>query len=658
MIQEGTNIALPEGYRVLPLHGEDGDAPIRICVIARSATGGGTPFCLLRETVDASIYLGCLIDRAGDPKTWIEIWVQNIDHMAESFRARLEALSNPLVDQRWFERLAMFRKINRNTLVETGWETVHPSPTYFDPRAGRLISPVEAATSRTFTLCTEDDMLVAAGLAPYTASLHRYLWNGPGAEPAVFVATTAAAPAPAGIKTIGEAFLGLVPFNPSGGFLLVRLFGPIDIAGYADLLGGRSWSGPSAGSVYFDLGGAYSHLQDANSLVQRGAHLFSGRNGSSGLLREVFHLKLNLVVQALSQTREAVRSQQMPMLNLNGDSFRVRLSQTGTGLPFFWTALVELVESSAGVTLPVETSESRYFIPPAIPGSSIYRPQTLQILTTGEGLLRIREILPPVPEGTRIEATLASDERLGTAGSDLIHLRLSLPIGRVDLYGHADKSEALAKGENRIRTLPQKLPADTLVAIQQAAGVPIRKVHFEILPMLASPCDMYALGVLAVRLLLVDEETNLSVALDQLLSLAQQVSTKYSEEKPFPVRLRSVIDEDPRWHLALGPHRLTTRSELRELTPRVIPNDLWWETIGIILRLFPGTGPDSFCRDFGDAPALALERIFDRPLAELEVLQACTRSLVVTDWDQNLEIHEAISAVMAKQANQGVRGEK
>ena len=656
MIHEGTNIALPEDYRVLPLHG-DGDAPIRICVIARSAARGGTPFCLLRETIDASIYLGCLIDRAGDPKTWIEIWVQNIDHIADSFRARLEALSNPLVDQRWYERLAMFRKISRNTLIETGWETVHPSPTYFDPRAGRLICAVEPVTSRTFTLCTEDDILVAAGLAPYTASLHRYLWNGPGAEPAIFVATTAGSPAPAGIETIGAAFPGLVPFNPSGGFLLVRLFSPIDIADYADLLGGKSWSGPSAGGAYLDLGSAYSHLEDANSLVQRGAHLFSGRNGSSGLLREVFHLKLNLVVQALSQTREAIRSQQMPMLNLNGDSFRVRLSQTGTGLPFFWTALVELVESSAGVTLPVETSESRYFIPPATPGSSIYRPQTLRILTTGEGVLRIRQILPPVSEGTRIEATLASDEPLEMAGSDLIHLRFSLPIGRVDLYGHADKSEALAKGETRIRTLAQKLPADALIAIQQAAGVPIRTVHFEILPMLASPCDMYALGVLAVRLLLVDQET-LSVALDQLLSLAQQVSTKYSEEKAFPVRLRSVIDEDPRWRLALGPHRLTTRSEMREVAPTVIPNDLWWETLGIILRLFPGTGPDSFCRDFGDAPALALERIFDRPLAELEVLQACTRSLVVTDWDQNLEIHEAINAVMAKQANQGVRSER
>jgi hypothetical protein len=650
MIQEGTAIALPAGRRLLLLQGEDGDGPIRICVIAGSATGGGTPFYLLRETVDASIYLGCLTDRAGDPKTWIEIWVQNIDHITESFRARLEALSNPLVDRRWFERLAMFRKINRNTLVETGWETVHPSPIYFDPRANRLICPVDPVTSRAFTLCTEDDALAAAGLAPYTSSLHRYLWNGPGAKPAVFVATTAGSSVPTGIATTGEAFPGLVPFNPSGGFLLVRLFDPIGIADYADLLGGRSWSGPCAGRAYFDLGGAYSHLQDANSLLQRGAHLFSGRNGSGGVLREVFHLKLNLLVQALSQTRLAIRSQQTPMLNLNSESFRVRLSQTGTGLPFFWTALVELVESSGGVPLSVETSESRYFIPPAMPGASIYRPETLPVLSTGQGVLRIREVLPPVPEGTRIEATLASDERLEAAGSDLVHLRFALPTGRVDLYGHANKSEALAKGETRIRTLPQKLPADTLIAVQQAAGVPISTVHFEILPILASPCDMYALGVLAARLMLVDEEITLSVALDQILSLAQQVSAKYSEEKPFPVRLRSVIDDDPRWRLALGPHRLTTRSELREVAPSVIPNDLWWDTLGIVLRLFPGAGPDSFCRDFGDAPALALERIFDQPIAELEALQARTRSLVVTDWDQNLEIHQAISAAMAKQA--------
>jgi hypothetical protein len=87
---------------------------------------------------------------------------------------------------------------------------------------------------------------------------------------------------------------------------------------------------------------------------------------------------------------------------------------------------------------------------------------------------------------------------------------------------------------------------------------------------------------------------------------------------------------------------------MREMAARAVPPELWWETVGIILRLFPGAGPDSFCRDFGDAPSLALDEIFQRPLAELELLQLRSRSLVVTDWDQNVEVRNAVEAVIAK----------
>ena len=239
---------------------------------------------------------------------------------------------------------------------------------------------------------------------------------------------------------------------------------------------------------------------------------------------------------------------------------------------------------------------------------------------------------------------------MAIASSDLIHLRFALPIGRVDLYGYADESVALAKGETRVRTLPQKLPDSVITALEQATGTPIRTAHFEILPVLASPCDMYATAVVAARILLVDEENTLSVAVDQLLSLAQQLSTQYDHERPLAERLRTIVDSDPRWAAALGPHRLVANPGMREMAPRIIPTDLWWDTIGVILRLFPGSGPDSFCRDFGDAPPLALDAIFEKPLAELELLQVRTRSLVLTDWDQNVEIREAIAKVAAKYA--------
>jgi hypothetical protein len=638
--------SLPEGYRALPLCPEDRDAPLSICLVTRSETVTGTPFVLLRETTDASIYLGCLIDGTADPKGWLEIWVQNTDRMAQSFQAQIEVMNNPLVDRRWSERLTMVRRLDRSAIIETGWETVHPAPAFFDVSAGAIVHPMEPFTNRPFVLCTDDAALTSAGLPAYTSSIHRYLWTG--GEAPTFVATTAGAPTPAGVQSGPEAFPNLLPFNPAGGFLLVRSFVPLKLVEFADLLAGKSWTGFSSVGTSLNLGKAYSQLGDVEMLVQGGAHLFAGRNGGISQLREIFHLKLNLVFQTLTQIRDAIRSQQLPFLNLNAESFRVRLSETGTGLPRLWTACVELVESSAGVPLSVPTSESRYFIPPVIPGPSIYRPQTLTALTYGQGTLRIRQLLPPIPEGTSIEATLATDERLELAGSDLVHVRLGLPIGRVDLYGHADESSALAKGETRIRTLPQKLSDDVLTALDQAAGTPATMTHFEVLPLLASPYDMYAAAVLAARILLVDEENTLAIAVDELLSLAREVSSRYNEGDSFAARLRATVDRDPRWGLSLGPHRLTFRPGLRSTATLAIPSELWWQTLGLILRLFPGASPDSFCRDFGDAPSLALDGIFEKPLAELELLQLRSRSLVVTDWDQNIEIRDAIGAVMAK----------
>jgi hypothetical protein len=68
----------------------------------------------------------------------------------------------------------------------------------------------------------------------------------------------------------------------------------------------------------------------------------------------------------------------------------------------------------------------------------------------------------------------------------------------------------------------------------------------------------------------------------------------------------------------------------------------------VIIRLFPGIGPDSFCRDLGDAPSSALDQIFEDPIAQFSLLLLRSRSLVVADWNQNLEIHDAIYEVIAK----------
>ena len=637
-----------KGYRSVPLRPEDRDAPIAICLLVRIDPSEFPPFILLREMMDASIYLGCLVDRSGHPKAWIEIWVQNVDRVAFSFSAQLESLTNSLLDRLWADRASTFRSLKRTTIIETGFEFDHPAPALIDGKVGIVVRPVEPETQRPFALCMDDTALELAGLPSYGSSLHRYLWNGPGVQKPVFLAITSGAQLPPGVKQATEIFKGLHLFNPGGGLLLVRPFAPLALTEFVDLLGGNSWPGFQCGREVISLGGAYAKLEDAEEVFQRGAHLFSGRAGKGGRLLEVFHLKLNLIFQALEETRAAIQCQQLPFLVLGAESFRVQLFEIGTGLPLFWSAQVDLAESVCALALSVGGSDARYFVPPALPGPSIYRPQTRNLSDRGSATVRIRKIFPPTPEGTSIEATLATDERLNVASSDLIHVRLALALGRVDLYGRVDESEALAKGETRFRTIPQMLTGPVLGALKQIEGAPISNAGFEILPLLTSPCDMYALAVLAVRVLLVDDENTLAIALDEMLSLARELAIEYNPNLALGERLRAIVGRDRRWAVSLGPHRLVRDESIREAAARIVPADLWWETVGLVIRLFPGIGPDSFCRDLGDAPSLALERIFDDAIAKIDLLLLRSRSLVVADWTQNLEVHDAIYEVIAK----------
>src|SRR5260370_11455155 len=250
MSYERRDISLPEGYRAVQERVEVNNSPVAVCLITHTSPSSGTPFILLRETTDDSIYLGCLVDYAGDPKGWLEIWVQNVDRMAQSFRTQLEAVNNSLVDRRWSERLAVLRRLDRSALIETGWETVRPPPAFVQANAKAIVHPLEPFTNRPFVLCTEDAALASAGLPAYTSSLHRYLWSG--GETPIFVAAANGAPTPVWVQSGPEAFPNLSPFNPSGGFPLGRSFCPLKLSQFFVLLPGKSLPGFSYGRTSFD----------------------------------------------------------------------------------------------------------------------------------------------------------------------------------------------------------------------------------------------------------------------------------------------------------------------------------------------------------------------------------------------------------------------
>ena len=168
------------------------------------------------------------------------------------------------------------------------------------------------------------------------------------------------------------------------------------------------------------------------------------------------------------------------------------------------------------------------------------------------------------------------------------------------------------------------------------------EVQIEIIPLLSSPCDLYSLAVLAIRIFLVDNTNSLPVVLDETLSLMRQIEADFDENVSIEERISNLFSTDNRWFESLGPHHLTFDEITSDEIFSIIPLEIWWAILIIILKMLPGMGPDSECRDYGDAQAGGLHKIFERTMDDLDNLILKTRSLIVSDRQSNQEIAEVI----------------
>jgi hypothetical protein len=625
-------------------------AAVRLCVLARQTpdpTAGH--LVLLRDLPDAMVYLGCLTDAGGRLREWAELWVQNVDGLDSSVPALRESFSNHSMDQRWANTAKNFCALNPDGFIQTGWETKHALPTFLDLSRQQPVHP--GAPDNRWELCRDHTALETAGLPAYGTSLFRYLYQ-PAAKNATFIPVVAGAPTNSTTRPLTEALKDTeahIPLNPQGGLLMAQKFSPLGYEEYVDLLGGKAWKGIEHGKRLLNFHGVYRGLDDWSQMQQSGSHLFLGGQGRAGRFVEAFHLRLQLFVDVLTLVRAVVEQQQLPFLNLAADSFRVSLETVGARLPFLWTAKGTLVKPSQAYALPVESSDFRYFIRARPGNTSIYYPEGLNATLQSSGSVRIRKVLPPEQGRTVLEGTLVMQERINVSPHDLLWIRLPLASGRVDLYGHLYSTDGLAQGEARFRTVPQMLGPDVVNALRAAEGVAFARSPFEVVPLLSTPCDLYALGVLAVRTFFVNPQNTLAVALDEVLSLARQAAAEYNADAPLASRICSIMNVDPRFADSLAPHRLVQDAMEPAAAYELLPPELWYYMLAATVRLFPGVGPDSHCKDYGDAPSLALEAVFNKPLEDFEKLLVRSRSLIVIDWKANREVHSAIQDVLGRQ---------
>ncbi|NQT86353.1 hypothetical protein HQ560_06280, partial [bacterium] len=595
-----------EGYVAVPVSAEQLGSPLRVCVALRPEPDPvAGHLVVLRDTIDARVLLGCIADAAGAVHQWVEIWVQSLDALVSTVAACREALSNRILDERWLRHVRALEELGATSLVRTGAETEHPLPAFIHVADRRPVHPTDPTTGAPWTLCRDDALLAEAGLPPYSTSLHRYLSLGEVPGERRFVPVTPEAPANDHTLALADMLRehgDLVPLNPGGGLMLVREFCPVDYESFSDLLSGGSWDGVLHGRSPVGLGADYEELATARPGEAVGGRLFLGAHGRWGRLVESFHLKLRLLADAVAAVRALSDAHQRPLLNLCAESFRVKIGTPGEGLPFLWGARAVLADPGDAIAPQVTAGDTRYFLRAGAGDMSVYRPASAGAAVRGRGTVRIRQVLPGTRGQTLVEGTFVTQERVEAGRRDLLWLRLNVADRRLDVYAYLESEAALATGEWRFRSVGQAFTEAEAEALRAAEGVPMNNTAFEIVPLLSTPCDLYSLAVLAVRTLLVDGATTLPVALDEMLSLARQVAVDAGEGAELRERIEKVFDSDERWVASLGPQRLTREDVEARDAFDVVPADLWWDTLAAIVRMFPAMGPDSACRDYGDAP--------------------------------------------------------
>ncbi len=637
---------LPSGYACVPIATSEEGASVQLCVVVRQAP------IVLRESLDAKVYLGCLADRAGRVHRWLELWVQDPDGLGNSPVAYREHLTNKVLDERWIARVEAFDRaggiqgLGHAGLVRTGFEVQHPAPMFVDIEERKAVAPVDGRSGRAWALCKDEAMLAKQGVSGYASALNRNLYQPElGLDAIPFPVEMASAdPTSVGLPA------GTTAFNPGGGLMMALSYCPLGYEQFTDALTGSPVEAAAGGDGLVRLLAVAAGL-GASPSASKGGWLGLSSVDASGRLVESLHLKLAALAQAVGTVRAYTSATQAPMLNITANSFRVRMGEGSGALPLWWTARTALVEPGEAVELPLEGTSERYFMSGRAGNVSAYSPSAQLRTVSGKGWLRLRNVLLAggtggADNGTILEGTLSTQDRIESGRNDLLWMRFSLGGVRLDSYAVVDAQSAMGRGELRVRTVAQEFAPAVVERLKAALGAPIQDVSFEVVPLLSTPCDMYALGVLGVRTLLVEGGRTLPVALDELLSLGRELSQ--TEAGELLMKMESLFNEDPRWAESLGPQRLLHDVKDSGFAFEAIPKRLWMCVLLSLMKMFTGLFPFSRCKDLGDAPSGGAHRIFDPVLEELHGLMVACRTLIVADFALNREVRGVLDGCLAQ----------
>ncbi len=595
--------------------------------------------------------------------------------------ARKETLTNPQIEEMWRrerKNLASCAGTDVVSLVDLGEEAFRSRPVTFCRKTGAYFHPPCPRCQAFLEDCRDDALLRDHGLPEFGSTALRYLHCRTcvrsGVGPRVFYTLGPAAEerlkGKAEIRRRGELYRDLASIFkeklPEDERLrLARAFPcmgcphrpecypasadpgapipaeerlvplsyydfhmiPMEAVGlhcdeFADLLGGASWESVRARALQRGGPGRETLLARLDGTFTSPFQWLHRGDGSGRFPLEVLRLKLSLFAQLCRALREYHARCREPHLDLGPAKVMVRPGESGPALPARWNFRVRLAGAASPWRLP--TDDGPELLMPSPDADKTYLSPLLRETEFGrEESMRV-SVQTVQAEGPRVrlEGTTSSERARLDAFMPgdvvrIVPLNAAGPLASLTFWG------VLGERQDRGFRFAALLPEGTVGSAESIrpqefdAGVAFhRRFHV--------PCDLYPLGLLLLRTLLVNDEKDI-FAVDDALQRVLKKLTLWLEDRDRPSASKisaealALLDLEKE---TFGPAALLyAREDRQDDAAGAVPRRLWSDLLLLGLRLATNVEGFSVCAHHADYPVEQPEEVLDRVLAGLAELE-------------------------------------
>lgn len=367
---------------------------------------------------------------------------------------------------------------------------------------------------------------------------------------------------------------------------------------------------------------------------------------------EVFWLKWNLFLGLCRRIQGIHQEHQRPLLNLQPALLRVTLAEaTEPFLPVRWgfsldTSNLRLADRMTLPGMPADFPAQLFSPPPdahPLYSAPLVRRQGLEQGETATLLVRSTERMRDSPPGEVrgiVQAQLVSDHLKG-ADYSLGDLFLVTP-NLSEEEGESLRIWASKRGSAERGVLLEGVTEPVSSAVWEQFEKARQKVFARsevvIYKSLHVPCDLYSLGMILFRTLLVNDRQEIEGVYEAVRGTAEQLgpislSLEEQERQFISRRLRFYLRKEAE---VLSKNAVLHRQEERESGCEAIPDDLWTEALLIGFRLV---------QTRGDHPLDQLGDLMERVTADAERLGGRIKMELFGSRDRNREILEACDLI-------------